>query len=792
MSPAERFKAWLESLSRAWGALLKGWLSSAIAFGFEVFADVMAKSYSRKLAPFISALEQQGNIPPEMQALLNEIKAPTGEAAMFLADKFASASVGGISDMLLGPFLRPYGYKLNYYASGQEIPDASVHLQPAQLIQLFLRRNHPETKSKVTETGLRRRMREWGFSEVWIDNWLDLYRVIFPSEVIAPVWIRDKTKWEKYWDDVRALGVSDDRIELLKESVYRVPGVQDIIRYVVKEAYSPDIYKKFGQDQEYPSIAEADAEKTGVRPDHLMKEWIAHWELPGISQGFEMLHRGVIDADTLKLLLKARDVMPYWRDKLEAISYIPYNRIDARRMWDMRVLNDAELKRAYLDQGYDSDHADKMVLWTKLYVSYPQLVARYKNGWINSDTVLAELINMGLPRDRATELFQTKFKNEAADRTAKERDLTAADIIAGVRRNVITRAQGLDLLKDMGYDASEAQFKLAVGAPLDELDTQKAARELTKADILAGLKAKTITQAEARTKLAALRYKPADVDYLIRVYVATIKPLPLPDVKALTKADILGALKAKTITLEQARSKLIELNYSPVDADFVLRVYQASITPPPEPEKKEASRDDITTAVKGGLITPEQGYTMLFALGFSATAAEFILAVRAVPPPPPPTPEEREASKADVVLGVKKGLITPEQGYTMLIALGYSAEAANFILLVHVEESPFSPISYEEFKGVTQLYQQSQGMETEPITTGELQMRATLAQAELEGKGTQTEQLRLNIDTVRRQRRKRLITREQELQKLLDLDVPADYVQAMVANDDTRLTPAAK
>ncbi|MBU0756102.1 MAG: hypothetical protein KJ645_13245, partial [Planctomycetes bacterium] len=51
----------------------------------------------------------------------------------------------------------------------------------------------------------------------------------------------------------------------------------------------------------------------------------------------------------------------------------------------------------------------------------------------------------------------------------------------------------------------------------------------------------------------------------------------------------------------------------------------------------------------------------------------------------------------------------------MLLDLGYAPEAADFILLVKTEESPFSPKSFQEFKDINAKYRRVAGMETTPV-----------------------------------------------------------------------------
>lgn len=272
----------------------------------------------------------------------------------------------------------------------------------------------------------------------------------------------------------------------------------------------------------------------------------------------------------------------------------------------MRTIDEARLREIYAHQGYHGKDLDDYVLWTKVYVAFPDLIARWKNGWISIDEVRAELIGYGMPAQRVEELLETKFKSTEGDRVTGERDVTKTDIIKGVKKAVITRGEGLELLMDLGYDEDEADYILTINIPVDEEDVVVNQRDLTKTDILKGLKADLITE-------------------------------------------------------EEALERLKEIRYSQLDAEFLLNIYLALVTPPTEPRS-------------------------------------------------------REASKADIVLAVKKGLITPEDGYLMLQDIGFTPEAAQFILTVRAEVSPFSPMSYQEFKDTTGKWRKAAGMTSEAIT----------------------------------------------------------------------------
>lgn len=52
----------------------------------------------------------------------------------------------------------------------------------------------------------------------------------------------------------------------------------------------------------------------------------------------------------------------------------------------------------------------------------------------------------------------------------------------------------------------------------------------------------------------------------------------------------------------------------------------------------------------------------------------------------------------------------------MLLDIGFTAAAAEFILMVRAETTPFSPANYAEFKNLTQKYRVAAGMEAKPMS----------------------------------------------------------------------------
>lgn len=189
-----------------------------------------------------------------------------------------------------------------------------------------------------------------------------------------------------------------DQQVLIRASEY-FPTPADLVTFAVREVYSPEIVKRFGQDQDLPEKFLEEAEKAGLPKEQATNYWSAHWDLPSISQGFEMYHRGVIEEKDLDILLRALDVMPFWREGLKKIAYNPLTRVDVRRMYSVGVLDREGVKRSYLDIGYDDKNAELMTEFTIRYendamegLTRATVIDAYKDQLIDRDTLINYLI----------------------------------------------------------------------------------------------------------------------------------------------------------------------------------------------------------------------------------------------------------------------------------------------------------------------------------------------------------------------------------------------------------------
>lgn len=167
------------------------------------------------------------------------------------------------------------------------------------------------------------------------------------------------------------LGMLDPDIENLKGLTEVIPTPQDLIYMQVREAFNDEFSQRFQHDEGDKSAVTEWAGKQGLSADWVDKYWRAHWQLPSPNQVFEMLHRlrpgkteNTIETGDVDAFLKAADYSPFWRERLKEISYSVFTRVDIRRMYKMGVLNEQEVKEAYLDAGYDDKRADALTKFT--------------------------------------------------------------------------------------------------------------------------------------------------------------------------------------------------------------------------------------------------------------------------------------------------------------------------------------------------------------------------------------------------------------------------------------------
>ena len=331
-------------------------------------------------------------------------------------------------------------------------------------------------------------------------------------------------------DRFQDLGYNPSDAEALADLKFYIPPAQDLITMAVREVFDPEIVAKFGQDQDFPEQFAEYAEQQGISRFWAEKYWEAHWVLPSVQMGFEMLHRRVIDEATLRQLLAAQDVMPGWRDALIAISYKPYTRVDIRRMHDVGVLNEAEVFEAYQDIGYNQEKARTLTDFTlELNSDDPEdveplegltrssIIAAYKDGIVDRVTADQLLTEEGVG-ESARLIYLTDAELEIERDMRKEVTQTILVEYENGASNLNEAVAELNLLPLTPLEREKAELKL-------RRLTAKKTKLPSKADLSKFYKLDIIGKGTFKDQLERLGYP----DKWIDDYIELVKEGKLPD-----------------------------------------------------------------------------------------------------------------------------------------------------------------------------------------------------------------------------------------------------------------------
>lgn len=335
------------------------------------------------------------------------------------------------------------------------------------------------------------------------------------------------------------LGFTEETIPLIVSATEQVPTANDVIRFAVREAYSPSIISEFGQYdgvEEVMQTASDDIAATGITEDAFKKYWAAHWDLPSANQGFEMLHRGLIDDSQLDLLLRAADIMPFWRDKLKGIAYNTYTRVDVRRMHKLGILTEDQVYQSYLEQGYDSEKAANLAYFTVEYndgiaeaeetreekknaqikeAAQGAVIKAYKDNVISKPEAV-EHLNALKYTPEAVELLLDTADYEVQDEITQQRIDIAKDAFL---KNVWDHVTVLAKLGELNLPGKQ------VSALIDSWEIEKQAKpaKLSKTELWSMYNGKIIDAAFVTAELKAMGYADKYIDLYFKANKAKVK-----------------------------------------------------------------------------------------------------------------------------------------------------------------------------------------------------------------------------------------------------------------------------
>ena len=457
-SLGDKLRGWVASAFQEIAQAFADFLHAPIKLGMELLMDIVGGEMYEKLDKYMDDKVEQGVVAPEYRKEISEFM---GELP-----KPAGAVIGFCVYMLFGPMIsagmEPLAEKLRHEAWG---------------LGRFRRMVSNELMAAIFKDSkfdhlLYEDLGDFGYTEERIEAIREAYRKILSEGDIRDLSLRGLLEDRTEDDLLNKLGYNDADKADLKKLFWTVPPVPDMVRFADFSAFDPDVIARWKEYFDCPSWLVEPFKKVGIsdeEPDRwASRYWFSHFRQPGRFELGDLHHRQLISDDDAKLAYKTMGYSQFWQDNLlELVKEIP-TRVDVRRFWEMRTIDEPRLREIYHSLGYYDKDLDNYVDWTKMYVALPDLLARWKNGWITLEDIKAELLTLGLEEDHIQEIIETKIKSAGPERVKAERNLTKAEIYGGVKKGVIMWEEGVELLMDLGYGEDEANFILAVRVGVQE------------------------------------------------------------------------------------------------------------------------------------------------------------------------------------------------------------------------------------------------------------------------------------------------------------------------------------
>lgn len=420
----------------------------------------------------------------------------------------------------------------------------------------------------------------------------EVFRALVPQLLnvgeLVQLRLRGQLSPEQYNERMTQLGYGAAWASELFSLADYIPQPQDVVRFAVREVYSPAIAERFGQFEDFPEEAIPDAARAGVSRETLRKYWAAHWDLPSISLVFDMYHRraetGVQLAD-VELLLRAQDMMPFWRDKIVAVATHTYTRVDIRRMHKLGVLRDDQLQGEYVALGYSDERANALARFTRELNGTERkaelepfraglrsrALSMYQRSAMSRSALTTVLTDLGHSSEEvAAFIAEAEFIRQA---DASDQLLTQLQKLYVQGHWTLERVVGR--MTQLGYSRDEVLELVPVWDEQRELREltaeQRHEKDLTRADVVGAYTDGLLQPADAEQHLADLGYERDEVKIILgRADIAKAKAH-----RTETEATLHTLYSAKRVTEAEARSQLGELGIQPERVDMLLRRWDA-------------------------------------------------------------------------------------------------------------------------------------------------------------------------------------------------------------------------
>ena len=337
------------------------------------------------------------------------------------------------------------------------------------------------------------------------------------------------------------LGLDSNVAERAAKAAEQIGTPQDLVRFLVREVFTPALREKLELDSEYPPEADQEFRKLGVSVSYARNIWASHWQLPAVGQLETTYHRYGpetrehwepevramgLDPDKVETtqtdmqdLLKFADVGTYYRQKIMSTLYSDLGQIQLRWLVRFRFSDFAQTTYRLQRRGLPKPLARTVAQVFFCVQSVTDWKDAIKAGIMDWQDVLSEMAAWEIESESVKRIVQLKVAPDTLSPVEDERKIAKSTILDAFDLGLDDEAATKARLQDLGYSTDQSSFILDVHVQERKV---RAAREaeasgLTKQEIKRALRAGKMSATKA---IAALQERGVAKD-AAEVIVAT-------------------------------------------------------------------------------------------------------------------------------------------------------------------------------------------------------------------------------------------------------------------------------
>ena len=567
-------------------------------------------------------------------------------------------------------------------------------------------------------------MAESGLSDEWAEVWKE-QNYEYPTMETALRLLRRGDITEADFDLwLTRTALPPAVVKEVKKLKEVIPPLPDLILFAVREAYGAHTFP-----EQYPAYEKL-AMKMGLTKEAAGWYWWSHWLRIDLARMYDNYYRGYWSRDKFSDMLRLVDIHPDDRDDIINVAYRPLTIREMGYAYDVGAIVKEDIVKYRRWGGLSPEDADKAATALIDYRlsaereairrEYLHLFAMEKLTEEDFEAALTELrtpveaIPLWIARGHLERERKLKPPIEFVPRGISR--ATAQWLFEhGVHDEAWLRETLFDLdTAPEAIDAYVEQSKQRI-KEREKPPVEVEYRNLTVTQIRDLWRLKKITDVEVPAFLEVIGYSPDDAKRVAQVIMFV--PEEVVEPRLLSRTDVSRMYDMRVYTESDVSEYFKKIGYSPVDAAALTLWTKISIELP-----------DLKAMYRNGWITAEGLVAELERLGLSKErATEFAMTVVKAEQPAR-VEKERDLTKAEIVKGWKKEIITWTEALFLLQDLGYDEGEAMYILEINRVVEAGDPQGYWEMRKVVEAYKKARGEKAIEIPDEVLDLERMIAE----------------------------------------------------------------